>query len=313
VGVATWLAIVVSRPAGGVSIVWVGSGLLAGILLTSPYRAWIPYLVAALAGNLLARSLCGDALPIVIGRGIASTLDAGVVAWALRHFVGDVSDPARLLRVVGVAVTSTLLGGAASALIAAATSAAVGHAEFAPTFSAWFASHVLGMVIFATLTVVLRKLTTKEFSQLGGHWKFARSMGLVAATTLGVFAQQRYPLLFLVYPPLLLGVFRHRFIGFAIGLAIVVVISIAATTSGSGPWPSSPGRHCRNAPAAAAVPGRDLRGCAAGGRGSGRAKPPGRQVARQRTKLPHARGALTRPRRAHARRRTAAVHLAGGH
>ena len=87
VGVATWLAIVVSRPAGGVSIVWVGSGLLAGILLTSPYRAWTPYLVAALAGNLLARSLYGDALPIVIGRGIASTLDAGVVAWALRHFV----------------------------------------------------------------------------------------------------------------------------------------------------------------------------------------------------------------------------------
>jgi len=235
VGVATWLAIVVSRPAGGVSIVWVGSGLLAGILLTSPYRAWTPYLVAALAGNLLARSLYGDALPIVIGRGIASTLDAGVVAWALRHFVGDVSDPARLLRVVGVAVTSTLLGGAASALIAAATSAAVGHAAFAPTFSAWFASHVLGMVIFATLTVVLRKLTTEEFPQLGGHWKFARSMGLVAATTLGVFVQQRYPLLFLVYPPLLLGVFRHRFIGFAIGLAIVVVISIAATTSGSGP------------------------------------------------------------------------------
>ena len=235
VGVATWLAIVVSRPAGGVSIVWVGSGLLAGILLTSPYRAWIPYLAAALVGNLLARSLYGDALPIVIGRGIASTLDACVVAWALRYFVGDVSDPARLLRVAGVAVASTVLGCAASALIAAATSTAVGHAEFAPTFGAWFASHTLGMVIFATLTVVLRELTTEQFSQLGGHWKFARSMGLVAATTLGVFAQQRYPLLFLVYPPLLLGVFRHRFIGFAIGLSIVVVISIAATTSGSGP------------------------------------------------------------------------------
>jgi diguanylate cyclase (GGDEF)-like protein/PAS domain S-box-containing protein len=241
VGVATWLAIFVSRPTGGVSIIWVGSGLLAGILLTSPYRAWIPYLAAALVGNLLARSLYGDALPIVIGRGIASTLDACVVAWALRHFVGDVSDPDKILRVAGVAVTSTVLGCAASALIAAATSAAVGHAGFAPTFAAWFASHTLGMVIFATLTVVLRELTTEEFSQLGGRWKFARSMSLVAATTLGVFAQQRYPLLFLIYPPLLLGVFRHRFIGFAIGLATVVVISIAATGSGNGPLSLIPG------------------------------------------------------------------------
>jgi len=235
VGVATWLAIALSRPTGGVSIVWVGSGLLAGILLTSPYRAWIPYLVAALAGNLLARSLYGDAPPIVIGRGIASTFDAWAVAWALRYFVGDVRDPAKLLRVAGVAVTSTVLGCAASALIAATTSAAVGHSAFAPTFGAWFASHTLGMVIFATLTVVLRELGARKIGYRGGRWKFARSMGLIAATTLGVFAQQRYPLLFLVYPPLLLGVFRHRFTGFAIGVAIVVVISIGATSSGSGP------------------------------------------------------------------------------
>jgi len=235
VGAATWLAIALSRPAGGVSIIWVGSGLLVGILLTSPYRAWIPYLAAALVGNMLARILCGDAGPIIIGRGIASTLDAYAVAWALRYFVGDVRDPARLLRVAGVAVASTLLGCAVSALIASATSAAVGHAAFAPTFGAWFASHTLGMVIFATLTVVLRELGARKIGYRGGRWKFARSMGLVAATTLGVFAQQRYPLLFLVYPPLLLGVFRHRFTGFAIGVAIVVVISIVATGSGNGP------------------------------------------------------------------------------
>ena len=235
IGVVTWLAIAVSRPVGGVSIVWISSGLLAGILLTSPYRAWIPYVGGALAGELLARSLYGDALPIAIGRGIASMLDVCVVAWALRYFVGDISDPAKLLRIAGVAVASTLAGCAASALIAAATSAAVGHAEFVPTFNAWFASHTLGMVVFATLTVVLRELGTRQFWRRSGEWNFARTMGLVAATTLGVFAQQRYPLLFLIYPPLLLGVFRHRFIGFAFGLAIVVLISIAATTLGSGP------------------------------------------------------------------------------
>jgi len=235
VGGATWLAITLFRPAGSVSIIWLGSGLLAGILLTSPYRAWVAYMVAALAANLLVRVLFGDAPPIAIGRGIASTLDAVVVAYALRYFVGDVRDPANLLRVAGVAVASTLLGCAASALIAATTSAALHHAEFASTFGAWFASHTLGMVIFATLTVVLRELDTKKIGHRSGQWKFARSMGLVAATTLGVFAQQRYPLLFMVYPPLLFAVFRHRFAGFAVGVAIIVAISITATSSGSGP------------------------------------------------------------------------------
>jgi len=235
VGFATWLAIIVSRPTGGVSIIWVGSGILAGILLTSPYRAWVPYLVAALVGNLLARSIVGDSPPIFIGRAIASTLDAAVVAYALHYLVGDVRDPEKLLRVTGVAVASTVLGCATSALIAAATSAATGHAAFAPTFGAWLASHALGMVIFATLTVVLRELSARKIGYRGGRWKFARSMGLVAATTLGVFAQQRYPLLFMVYPPLVFGVFRHRFAGFAFGVAIVVAISIVATGNGSGP------------------------------------------------------------------------------
>jgi len=186
VGLAAWLAVTLSRPAGGVSIIWVGSGILAGILLTSPYRVWAPYLIAALVGDLLARSIVGDSPPIVIGRALASTLDAAVVAYALRALVGDVRDPEKLLRVAGVAVVSTVLGCATSALIAATTSAAAGHAAFAPTFGAWFASHTLGMVIFATLTVVLRELSARKIGYRGGRWKFARSMGLVAATTLGV-------------------------------------------------------------------------------------------------------------------------------
>jgi diguanylate cyclase (GGDEF)-like protein/PAS domain S-box-containing protein len=235
IGLATWLAVTLSRPAGGVSTIWVGSGILTGILLTSPYRAWAPYLVAAVVGELLARSIVGDNPPIVVGRALASTFDAAVVSCALRVLVGDVRDPEKLLRVAGVAVGSTVLGCATSALIVATTSAATGHAAFAPTFGAWFASHTLGMVIFATLTLVLRELSTRAIGYRGGRWKFARSMGLVAATTLGVFVQQRYPLLFMIYPPLVLGVFRHRFAGFAFGVFIVVAISIVATGNGSGP------------------------------------------------------------------------------
>jgi len=195
----------------------------------------VPYTAAALLGCTLAGSLHGDAAPVAFGRGFASTFEAVIVAYALRYLAGDVRDPEKLLRVTGVAVASTVLGCVTSALIAAATSAAAGHARFAPTFGAWFASHTLGMVIFATLTVVLRELSARKIGYRGGRWKFVRSMGLVAATTLGVFAQQRYPLLFMVYPPLVFGVFRHRFAGFAFGVAIVVAISIVATGNGSGP------------------------------------------------------------------------------
>ena len=235
VALATWIAIVLTRSQSGVTIIWLASGLLTGILLTSPHRVWIAYIVAALIGNLLARALHGDTLPLVIVRGCASTLEGCIVAYALRYYVGDVNNPAKLLQVAWISISSTLAGCAVSALIVATAGAALGQTAFSATFAAWFASHTLGMVIFATLVGVARELGWSIFGRPGRRWKFVRSMGLVTATTLWVFWQSRYPLLFLTFPPLVLAAFRHRFAGFAVGLAIIVVISVGATVAGLGP------------------------------------------------------------------------------
>jgi len=235
IGFCVWLSIQVTRPAHGVTIIWVASGLLAGILLTSPRRRWLVYIGAALAGNLLARALCGDALAEVFSRGIASTLDACLVAFALRVLVGDITDPGKLSLVVRVAMGSTLLACALSALMVAATAAAIGSAPFKLTLAAWFASHTLGMIIFTTLFVVARNQRSALLGRRGERWKFIRSICLVAATTLWVFSQSRYPLLFMTYPPLLLVVFRHRFAGVVVGVTVVMLISVIATVAGSGP------------------------------------------------------------------------------
>jgi diguanylate cyclase (GGDEF)-like protein/PAS domain S-box-containing protein len=231
IGLATYVSIALTRPAGGVTIIWIASGLLAGVVLTSPHRLWVAYLVAAFLGNLIARASYGDPLYSVIDRGLASTAETVIVVYALRHFVGNVSDAEKLRRVAYVATGSTLIACAVSALIAAGS----GAAPFLSTFASWFMSHSLGMVIFATSTGIIRHLGATAFGLPGRRWRFARSMALLAATTLWVFSQSRYPLLFLIYPPLLLAVFRHRFGGLAIGVALIVVISIAATASGSGP------------------------------------------------------------------------------
>ena len=235
IGFCVWLSIQVTRPASGVTIIWVASGLLAGILLTSPRRRWLVYIGAALAGNLLARALCGGALAEVFSRGVASTLDACLVAFALRVLVGDITDLSKLSLVVRVAMGSTLLACALSALMVATTAAAIGSASFEAIFATWFASHTLGMIIFATLFVVARNQRFALIGRRGERWKFVRSVCLVAATTLCVFSQSRYPLLFMTYPPLILVVFRHRFAGVVVGVTVVMLISVMATVAGSGP------------------------------------------------------------------------------
>jgi len=235
IGASSWLAIALTRPAGGVTIIWVASGLLVGILLTAAHDRWIGYIIAALVGNLVARIAWGDPLSDVVIRGFASTFEACLVAYSLRHWVGEVSDPAKLPLVSRVASWSTAVACALSALMVATLASARGTGLLGATFTSWFTSHLLGIFIVATAFVVLRHRGRLLFIRPTLRWNFALTISLAVATTLLVFSQSHYPLLFLVYPALVFAAFRHRFEGFAAGIVVVVIISLAATVLGSGP------------------------------------------------------------------------------
>ena len=235
IGIVSWLSIDYTRLAGGVTIVWIAGGLLVGILLTAAHDRWFAYVLAAFVGNLLARALHGDPAIEVIVRGFASTLEACIVAYALRYRVGDVSDISKLSLVSRVAPWSSVAACVLSALLVAALGAARGSEPFLMTFAAWFASHLLGIVIVATAFVIFRYRGRLLFARPTLRWNFVRTAGLVGATTLLVFSQTRYQLLFLIYPPLLFAVFRHHFDGAVLGIVVVVAVALGATILGYGP------------------------------------------------------------------------------
>ncbi|MEP6483797.1 MAG: diguanylate cyclase [Rudaea sp.] len=235
IGSLCWVSISYTRQVGGLSNLWMASGVLTGVLLTTQRSRWNVYIVAALAGNLAVRILLGDAPPIASILAATSTFDAAAVAFLVRHFVGDVANTSKITSIAKTATAASLAACAASALCAAlAGMIFLGHEFFAP-FATWFAVHSIGMVIFATLTVVARLEGKLVFGRRGKRTELFLLIGLVAATSLGVFAQSRYPLLFLIMPILLLASFRHRFSGFVLGTTVVCIIAMIATISGNGP------------------------------------------------------------------------------
>ena len=239
VALSCWVSILTRQP-GSLSPVWIASGVLAGVLITSARSTWPGYLLVAFAANVLVRVLYADTWPVALGRGFASTLDAFLVAFALVHYVGDVTNPARVKRVAYIAIASTIGATALSGAIAAGVQAGFGTSSFGSVFKPWFASHTLGMVIFATLTVVARAQRMRLLGAPGHRIELALSVVLTALTTYAVFAQSRYPLLFLVFPPLLFGAFRHRFSGVVFGVTIVSAIAIVETIAGNGPFQLTP-------------------------------------------------------------------------
>lgn len=239
IGVLSWLSLALTRGPGALSAVWFSSGILAGWLLSRPTSLWPVYVLVALSADVLGRLLVGY-LPLHAGViGIADMVEVLIVAGVVRHRVPDVGDPAHWVMLGGIATAATLLACAVSGAIASAAITLLRHGSFGTSFIAWYASHVVGMVIFATATLVLQREGWSMFAAPGRRSAFVATMLLVGAVSATVFLVP-YPLLFLTYPPLLLGAFRYRFPGVAVGVVLIALAGAIATAMGKGPlWPVS--------------------------------------------------------------------------
>jgi diguanylate cyclase (GGDEF)-like protein/PAS domain S-box-containing protein len=235
VGLLCLLSITYTHEPGGLSNLWPASGVLVGVLLTAPASRWNVYIVAALLANILVRFTHTEASYSSVVLGVASTLDAYAVAYALQRFGGNLFDMSRTFVVSALATASTIIACAASALIAAATLAIFRGAHFWPLFATWFAVHATGMVIFATLTAFACAQRSRIFGRPGKRTERFLVVTLIAVASIAVFAQSRYPLLFIIPPVALLAAFRYRFSGFVLSTTLISIIALIGTLSGHGP------------------------------------------------------------------------------
>ncbi len=234
--VFAWIAIDLTRVAGSVSSAWIANGIVVGVLLFKPTRQWPCWIAAGWVGEIAARLVHGDALGMSFGNSFANLVEIACVAGAIRRRVPDITDPAQLLTLAFTATASTLLACALSALIGALVNALNGGTSFGGAFLTWYCAHVIGMVIVATLMVVARREGRWILGRRGRHLDYGLCMGALLAVCAIVFTQERFPLLFLVFVPLLLVVFRHGFAGVVGATVVIATLSGIATALGTGPF-----------------------------------------------------------------------------
>ena len=232
-GATAWLSLSFARLPGGVAAVWVSNGIWAGWLLSRRTALWPGYLLVGYVALVVVRLLVGDGAGHGLALSAFNLLEVLMIGWSIRRAIPDVSNPPGWLQLGGVATGSTLLACAVSGMLAAGV--IVVDAHLLATFLIWWSAHVVGMVIVGTLTLVVHREGIAMIDVPRRRWDFAGCMFLVAVVCGTVFYQTSYPLLFLTYPPLLFGVFRHRFAGVVVGVSLMGLIGIIATASGHGP------------------------------------------------------------------------------
>jgi diguanylate cyclase (GGDEF)-like protein len=232
----SWLGIVLSRQSDGVATIWFTNGLLFAVVIKRPPSAWIPYFVAGFMADTLADVIYGDPLKLAAGVSVANSVEVITSCLILTWWLGSpfqLTKRRPLLGFLGVAVVgATAL---TSALGASWTLLFVNAGPWWMLFRTWYLGDVLGMAIIAPLVFILQR---PGFVVMLERERLMDTLALLlvpALATILVFSQSTDPLIFLIFPALLLVVFRLGFPGTVLAVFVIALISICFTVSGHGP------------------------------------------------------------------------------
>jgi signal transduction histidine kinase/CheY-like chemotaxis protein len=229
-----WTGIWLTREADRVASIWFANAFLLSVILGMSPRARLQVGAAALIANVLANMASGDPVVGAIGLALCNSLEVFSAAWALDRFAPKLSFSRvrhQLLFVTFAGVLSPIL----SSIMAAAVLRTIHGAAPIDVFWAWFPADALGMVIIFPIAWSVRNLDLSSELERLAQPLALMLLVLVLVVTALVFGQSRYPLLFLILPPLILVAFSTGFLGAAVAVLGVAAVSIGMTLTMSGP------------------------------------------------------------------------------
>ena len=242
--VCSWLGIMLSRQSAGVATIWLSNGILFGLVITRPRRQWVGYFLAGLAADTMADVLYGDPFRVAIGVSLANSVEVVGSCLVLTLWFGAPLNLSKrrplvgflLVSVVGAAALTSALGASWTLLFYAGT-------PWWQMFRTWYLGDMLGMALLAPMVFMLQR--PGFFSILHRD----RLLGTVAVllvpalATVVVFTHNTDPLIFFLFPALVLVVFRLGFPGTVLTILMVAGESIGLTVKGHGPLMLISGEH----------------------------------------------------------------------
>lgn len=218
-------------------LIWFANGVLLSYLLLSPRRLWASYLGIGFAAQLSCRLLAREAWQTTLLLTTLNVAEVLIIAFLMhRHSpaLPRFADPVYLAHfIVCGALTGPLLMGSVYALIAAHWM----HAHFGLTLLQWTMVDGMGVAIATPACVAILRIRHRDSIGFMRHWGL---LLVLAAVSLAAFAQHALPIVFVVYPLLVL-VLLHFGLGWA-AMATLFIGGLGSwyTVRGEGPFARLP-------------------------------------------------------------------------
>ncbi|WP_233840342.1 sensor domain-containing diguanylate cyclase [Dyella sp. 2HG41-7] len=214
---------------------WLSNGALIGWLVRKPLSQTWSFLLAGFIGTLAAKLYLGDPAMTSVAICLCNAAETLMVGAYIRHRFPQITERTRFLDLARVGVIGALVAAAVCAPVTVTILHLWSSPDLGIRINTLIRAHFVGMVIAGSTSLVM---VTRQWSRVekGKILILIRDLLLLTAITVGVFLESHIPMAFMIYPPLLLLVFRHRFVGMVIGMAIIALVITIVTTLNIGPF-----------------------------------------------------------------------------
>ena len=244
VTLCSWLGIVLSHQSEGVATIWLSNGMIFGLLITQPRRRWLAYFIAGLTADTLADMVYGDPFRVAIGVSLANSIEVINSTILLTLWFKSPLDLSRRRSLVGFLLVS-VVGATAltSALGAWWTLVMMPGPPWWQMFRTWYLGDMLGMAVLAPLIIMAQR---PAFFSMFDRRHLPHTLLVLSApalVTVLVFTHSQDPLIFFMFPALLLVAFRLGLPGTVVNILMVTLMAIGFTVKGHGPLMLITGQH----------------------------------------------------------------------
>lgn len=219
----------------GWAIFWPLNGITIALLIRKPRREW-PLLLGAVAlGTGGGEYLDNNTLVSSLVQRVFSVLEVSVSAALLPPFE-NLDTWLRKPRLYPRFAAAVLVGPAVSGLLAAAYFNAFEATPFWSAFNAWALADAMGIAAVFPLAL---SLSSADLHALRDLRRVAAGIGTLAsafAIMAVIFLTSRYPLIFVLYPLLMLVDWMLGLLGSSIALCAACVMAVFLTEHGYGPF-----------------------------------------------------------------------------
>jgi diguanylate cyclase (GGDEF)-like protein/PAS domain S-box-containing protein len=215
------------------NLIWVANGLLLTYLLFAPRWRWPAYVATGFAGMLAGSALVHDPWETSLTFSILNIVEVMIAALLLHKRAGQLprfTDYGYLVRFMSFAVVlAPLATGVLYAIFAAVTA----HAPWFHSILQWCAPDALGIAVTTPACAAIFRARFRGTVHWKRDWFYPV---LFVALTIAAFDQARVPLLFLIYPLLVLVLLRMAMGWAALGVLFVAGVGSWLTVRGAGPF-----------------------------------------------------------------------------